>query len=228
MRRTLTIILLLLAAPLVHAEHDHETLFNKVSLQAEAQGEAPNDEMTVVLSAEQQGSDAAALAERVNENMTWALGLAGKVAAVRAETQSYSTWPMYDDGVITGWRVRQELQLKSQDFARLTELLGKLQERLQIVRMGFSPTAETRRQYENELITEAMQAFKERVAVIQQSMGNSDYRIIELHVGAGGSSPPIRMMAAEASTLSMARSAPVVEGGTSEVTVTVSGSVQFY
>ena len=41
--------------------------------QAEAQREVPNDEMRVILVAEQQGSDPAVLSEQVNATMTWAL-----------------------------------------------------------------------------------------------------------------------------------------------------------
>lgn len=232
MYRTLAGIVLLLTMPLAQA-HDAETLFNKVSLQAEAQREVPNDEMTVMLTAQAQGSDPAALAEKVNREMAWALELAAKESAVEAETRGYSTSPIYgrasssEGRVITGWHVRQQIQLKTIEFQKLTELLGTLQERLQITQMGFSPTTETRQKYQNELISEAMQAFKERVAIIQQNMDGRDYRIVELNVNTSGFGYRPMVMADMAMS-KMERTAPAVEGGTSEVTVTVSGSVQFY
>lgn len=226
MLRSLSIAVMLCLAPIIQA-HDEETLFNKVSLQAEAQREVPNDEMRVTLVAEQQGSDPATLSQRVNDDMTWALGRAQKADAVTAETQGYTTQPIYKDGVTRGWRVRQELQLKSTEFTRLTELLGKLQERLQIVQMGFRPTSATRQKHENELITEAMQAFKDRVAIIQQKMDGKDYRIIEINVNTSGFGyRPMAM--ADMAVSKMERSGPAVEAGTTEVTVTVSGSIQFY
>jgi predicted secreted protein len=59
-------------------------------------------------------------------------------------------------------------------------------------------------------------------------MDNMDYRIIELHVNTGGQRPPV-MYAERAMVQSMdARKAPAVEAGTSKLTVTVSGSVQFF
>lgn len=228
MLRTLTVAVLLLLAPLAHADHEHETLFNKVSLQAEAQREVPNDEMTVLVAAEHQGADPSALAERVNQDMAWALDLARQDASVKAETRGYTTQPIYKDGVISGWRVRQDLQLKTEEFAKLTELLGKLQEKLQITQMGFSPTPETQRQHQDELISEAMERFKERVAIIQKSMDDRDYRIIDLNVNTNGFGYRPMAMAADMSIAKMERAAPAVEGGTSQVTVTVSGSVQFY
>ena len=232
MLRIPTLAVLLLLMPFAQA-HDAETLFNKVSLQAEAQREVPNDEMTVMMAAEVQGSNPSELAERVNKDMAWALDLAKKQPAINAETHNYSTSPIYGKAsgsggrVITGWRVRQELQLKTTEFQKLTELLGTLQERLQLTQMGFSPTPETRQKHQNELISEAMQAFKERVAIIQQNMDGRDYRIVELNVNTSGFGyRPMAM--ADMAMSTMERAAPAVEGGTSEVTVTVSGSVQFY
>ncbi len=226
MLRTLTVIAALLLVPPLQA-HDEATLFNKVNLQAEAQREVPNDEMQVLLAAEHQGDDPAALAERVNQDMAWALDRARKTDTVDAETQAYSTRPIYEDGVIRGWRARQELQLKSSEFAKLTELLGTLQERLQIAQMGFSPAPETRQKHQDELISEAIRAFKDRVAIVQKNMDDRDYRIIELNVNTSGFGYRPMAMADRAMS-KMERSAPAVEGGTSEVTVTVSGSVQFY
>lgn len=228
MLRILTITTLLLLAPLVQAGDDHETLFNKVSLQAEAQREVPNDEMSVMLVAEHQGSEPSVLAERVNEDMDWALKRTKQADAIKAETRGYSTQPIYDDGVVRGWRVRQQLQLKSEDFAGLTELLGELQERLQIAQMGFSPTPETQQKHQDELITEAMERFKERVAIIRKSMDDRDYRIIDLNVNTNGFGHRPYAAMADMSMAKAERSAPAVEGGTSQVTVTVSGSVQFY
>lgn len=219
---------LLLFAANVQAEHGHEQLFNKVSLQAEAQRDVPNDEMTVLLVAEHQGAETAVLAERVNSDMAWALELANKQTDVDAETRAYSTQPMYKDGVIRGWRVRQELQLKSREFTDLTELLGMLQEKLQIARMAFNPTPETRRKHQNELITEAMAAFKERAGIIQKTMDGRDYRIIELNINTNGFGDRPYLAMAEMSMARMDRVAPAVEGGTSQVQVTVSGSIQFY
>lgn len=226
MLRILTVAVLVLLAPFARA-HDGETLFNKVSLQAEVQREVPNDEMTVTLATEHQGDNPERLAERVNQDMAWALEQVERKKSVKAETRSYSTYPMYKDGLIRGWRARQELQLRSQEFAQLTELLGGLQDRLQIVQMGFGTTPETRRKHQNELISEAMEQFRERVAIIRKNMDDKDYRIVELNVNTSGFG--YRPMAvADMAMSKMERSAPAVEGGTSEVTVTVSGSVQFY
>lgn len=221
-------VLLLMFSPFLLAD-GHETLFNKINLQAEVEREVPNDEMTVILAVEHQGATPSDLADRVNKDMAWALEQAKAVNAIAAKTRNYTTTPIYRDRerVISGWRVRQELELKSQDFPTMTQMVGKLQERLQVVQMGFSPTPETRRQHQNELISEAMEQFRERVAIVQQHMEGRDYRIVELHINTGGYGRPM-MMADYARAAAPEMAAPAVEAGTSQVQVTITGSVQFY
>ena len=209
--------------------HDDEVLFNRVNIQAQAEREVPNDEMQVLLVTEHQGKQPAAIADQVNADMDWALKRSKQVKGVEVSTASYQTYPIYKDRDVVGWRVSQELQLKSSDTTKLSELVGALQERLQVRRMQFNTTKATRDHYENELIDEALEAFKRRVEIVQKHMDGKDYRIIELHVNTGGYSGPVlyQERAAKFSTMAM-DAAPSVEAGTSKLTVTVSGSVQFF
>ena len=52
--------------------------------------------------------------------------------------------------------------------------------------MRFSPTRKTRVQYENELIQEAMMAFKQRVDIIKKHMDDKNFSIVNRHVNTGG------------------------------------------
>lgn len=221
-------ISLLFLAVAVHADHGHEQLFNKVNLQAEAQREIPNDEMTVIMAVEHQGESPPSLADRVNKDMAWTLEQVKKASAVTAKTRAYSTQPQYRNRIISGWRVRQELELRTGDFAGLTQLIGQLQERLQVVQMGFSPAAETRIKHENELIEAAMARFKERAEIVQGQMDGRDYRIVELHINTGGGYRPMMRMSEFAVSAADTVAAPAIEAGDSTMQVTVSGSVQFY
>jgi len=93
-------------------------------------------------------------------------------------------------------------------------MLGTLQQRLQITQMGFNPTSDTRKKHQNELVSEALEAFKERVAIVQKGMDGRDYRIVELNVNTSGfGRRPMAMMDMAASRMESA--APAVEGGTS-------------
>jgi predicted secreted protein len=208
--------------------HKAETLFNQVHVQVQSERDIPNDEMQSLLVSEHQGKHAGNLSSRVNEDIKWAVSIARKNKDIEVSTHAYQTHPIYKDRDVVGWRVSQELQLKSKNMAKLSELIGELQEKIQVRQMQFSASKETRDKVENELIEEAMLAFKRRASIIKKHMDEKDYRIVNLHINSNGHHPQImHAQQSRMKTASMA-SAPTVEAGTSKITVTVSGSVQFF
>lgn len=208
--------------------HENETLFNVVNLQAQAEREIPNDQMTVILVTEHEGTNAAKLAGVINENMEWALNIVKKSSFAKYQTKSYSTYPVYDeDQDIIGWRASQELEIKSENISGLGELTGRLQEKLQVRQMTFSPTDATRKKYEDELIEEAMEAFKSRIEIVKKHMDDKNHRLVNINISTGSYQPPY--MYDRGAPMAMEKAmAPAVEAGTSKITVTVSGSVQFF
>lgn len=160
--------------------------------------------------------------------MNWALSEAKGYNELEVATRGYQSSPIYDKRIIVAWRATQELQLTSQSMTRLTELAGKLQERLQIRQMLFRLTKKTQDQYQDELIEEALTAFKRRAEIVGRQMENRDYRIVELHVNSGGGQPPVMFAERAAMKAADVDFTPSVEAGTSTVIVTVSGSIQFY
>ena len=221
-----TFFVLLFFSMLVYA-HDEETLFNVVHLQAESEQEIPNDQMTTVLVAEHEGSDATEIAKMVNGDMDWALGIIKQKDDVDSKTTNYQTFPVYNKQQIIAWRASQSVEIRSRNIEELSKLVGILQERLQVRQMYFSPTDETRKQYEDKLIEEALQEFKSRVQIIKKHMDNMDHRIINISVNTGGGMPPVIYADTRMKTMAM-EAAPAVEAGTSKITVTVNGSVQFF
>ncbi len=208
--------------------HEEKTLFNQVYVQAVAARDVPNDEMLSLLVSEHQGKNASEQADNVNQDVKWAVARAKKNKAIEVSTRAYQSYPIYRDRDIVGWRVSQEIQLKSRDMAELSKLIGQLQDKLQVRQMHFSASRQTREQVENELIEEAMQAFNRRTGIIKKYMDEKDYRIVNLHINSNGQGPqPMRMQRSAVQSMEMT-SAPTVEGGTSTMTVTVSGSVQFF
>lgn len=221
-------ILLAVYLPVSAAGDDNnDALFNQVHLEASAERDVENDRLEVTLAVEIQGKEPGRIAAEVNEVMDWALKKAGPAGDIEAQTGSYQTYPVYRDQVVIAWRARQQLLLKSQKITELSELVGVLQEKLQVKQMHFSVSPETRREAENALISEAMQAFKQRIMTVQEHMDGSDYRIVNLHINTGSPSPVIYQERAMAMSTRDA-AAPAVESGSSEVTVTINGSVQFY
>ncbi len=222
-------ILLFLILPISSViAHENETLYNVVNIDASAEKEIPNDQMTVVLVSQHEGRSASEVSKQVNQEIGWALALVKLSTFIDTKTTNYQTYPIYNKQDITGWRTSQQLELKSTNVEGLSEAVGKLQEKLKIQQMYFGPTDATRKQYENQLIEEAMEAFKERVSIVGKHMENKDHRIINININSGGYNPPMLYQSRVMEKTMAMDSAPSVEAGTSKVTVTVNGSVQFF
>jgi len=220
-----TALITLLLVPLAVAAQAPETLFNLVTLNAQAEREVPNDLLSAVLAAEAEGADPAQLSADVNRTMQAALALAKGYGAVRARSGGYQTFPIYDKTRIARWRVRQELRLESADFAAATDLIGKLQANLVVTGMALSVSPESRRLAENTLIPEALAAFEERARLVREAMKAKGHRMRDLQISAGGTVYPVPFAAA-ARGMSASAPSPAVEAGTTRVLITVSGTIQ--
>ncbi|WP_303909199.1 SIMPL domain-containing protein [Thiohalomonas denitrificans] len=204
------------------AAADDEAVFDRVSLQAEVSREVENDRMRAVLAVQEEGSDPAQLAERINQAMRWALGQVESFESVTGETGGYRTRPVYQKGTLTHWRAVQSLRLESGDFTALSSLVGQLQEKIQVQSMGFEVSEKTRRAAENDLIDDALGAFKVRAERVRQNLGAGDWRIVQLNIGTRGNGPgPVYRMETMAE-----RAPPAVKGGETTVSVIVSGTIQ--
>lgn len=202
-----------------------ETLFNLVSLSAQAEREIPNDLLTATLAAEAEGADPAQLADGINRTMQRALATALAYKSVKAQSAGYQTTPVYEKNRVARWRVRQELRLESGDFAAATELIGKLQATLMVAGLNLSVSGESRRKAENALIADALAAFEERARVVRDALKTKGYRMRDLQVSTGGAPPrPMLSMARQMSAESVAQ--PAIEPGSTRILVTVSGTVQ--
>ena len=223
-----SLLFALLVAPLAVTAQAPETLFNLVSLSAQAEREIPNDLLTATLAAEAEGADPAQLADGVNHTMQRALAGALAYKSVKTQSAGYQTIPVYDKNRVARWRVRQELRLESADFAAATELIGKLQSNLMVTGLALSVSGEARRRAENALIAEALAAFDERARVVRDAMKAKGYRVRDLQVSPGGAPPrPVFAMAARAMS-SESLAPPAVEAGSTRILVTVSGTIQLH
>ncbi len=202
--------------------------YNTVELQAEAQRELANDTVTANLYVEFNDASPAALAAAVNKATNEALRVAKETPGVRVRSGNNQTYPVYAKGnVLQGWRARAEVRLESRDFEAASRLIGRLQAGMQLGNTAFAVSPEARRQAENELIAEAIAAFKARADIVRGALGGRGYKIQRISVNAGYSAPPprfaiARVMAAGAPEVA----APNFEGGVSMVTVSVSGAIE--
>ncbi|MEX3900041.1 putative secreted protein [Paraburkholderia youngii] len=198
-----------------------------LSLNAQASAEVPQDEVEITLFYEQEASEPSALTSTLNQRADAALQKARGVAGVTARSGAFSIFPSTDrDGRISAWRGRTEVVLESRDFAAASKLAGQMASIMQVGNVRFSLSPEAQRAAEQRLSGEAIKSFREQAAASSQAFGFSGYSIREVNVNHSGVMPRPMMMSARAMGAD-AKSAPMpLEGGTSTVTVNVSGSVQ--
>lgn len=216
-------ILVLSAANLARAA-DEAPRYNQIHFQVERSRPVDNDRMQATLSLTAEDDNAARLADQINRTMDGAVKTAKARAKIEVRTGSYRTYPVYDKTKIRRWRATQELLLESSDFAELGGLIGQLQERLQVASINFSVSPARRAAVEDELIAQALDAFKQRAELVRRQLAAKGYRIVDVSINTGGGVPVPMMRAAVMETTSVAP--PAVEAGTSTLTVNVGGVIE--
>jgi predicted secreted protein len=202
--------------------------YNTIELQADAQREVANDTLSASLFVELNDANPAALANAINKAANEALRVARDYKSVRVRSGNNQTYPVYAKGnVLQGWRGRAEIRIESRDFEAASGLIGKLQAGMQLGSLSFSVSPEARRQTENELIAEAIGAFKSRADIVRGALAGRGYKILRLNVNSGSSAPPPRFAMARALAAGAPEvAAPNLEGGVSLVTVTLGGAIE--
>jgi predicted secreted protein len=199
---------------------------HRARFQVESTRDVENDWITAVVGVTAEDANPAALADRVNKDMAWALEQAKAETKVKAKSGGYSTWPIQEEGRLRRWQASQQLVLEGSDSAAMTRLVGALQSRLQLVSFQFSVSDERRSKVQEELVTEALAAFRTRAALVAKGLGASGYTLDDVSVETASPGYPVPMMRAE---MAMAKSdmaaPPAVEAGTSRVAVSVQGSI---
>jgi predicted secreted protein len=221
-RALLTGLLLICAAPLTAAE---ALRYNQIHLQAQSTMTVGNDHMEALLSVFGEDSDTAKLAVQINTTMSQALKTAKQYPKVEVGSGQYQTYPVFGKDTVKRWRATQEVSLESADTAALVQLIGKLQQSLQVNSIRFSVSPALRTKSEDQLIDQALAAFQARAERVRKNLGAKSYRIVDLNVGSSGATPPpYPVMRAQA--MDSAVAAPAVESGNSQLTVNAEGTIE--
>jgi predicted secreted protein len=96
---------------------------------------------------------------------------------------------------------------------------------MQLAGMQFAVSPEARQKAENEMLADAIAAFRARAEIARSALGGKSYRIQRLGLNTSSNgAPPRPMLRAMAADAAMA--APPVEAGESVILVNASGSVE--
>lgn len=208
--------------------------YNIIHLSAESSKEVANDLMKAQVYVLKAGNDPRDLADQVNRVLNAARQTAESCTEVKVQSGNYETHPLshWDDtkkeNVQTGWQVTANLMLESRDFKQLSDLIGRLQGDMQLGQVGFAVSPMEQQLAENDLMVEAIQAFKTRARIVGGALGTEAYQLKEMTVQTTGRNrgyypSQMRMLAAGAAA---EVEAPQFNEGTSTITVTVNGAIE--
>lgn len=218
------VLALLVSVPAFAAQE--ATPRDQVTFRVEATREVPNDWMAATLGVEEESSDAAGLAARVNQRMAAALALATQDTRLTVSSGAYQTQPVYDKTRIARWRASQDLVIETGEIGALADMAGKLQAQGLLLRgVSFSVAPETKKRLDDELTVEALSVFRERAGLIARGLGRRGWNLVHLTLGESGMPVPFydrRSMAMEAAP----SVAPAFESGRSTLRVEVNATVE--
>ena len=195
-----------------------------VTVTASATSNVANDRMQAMLRAEADNADAAQAASDVNGRIARALSRARSVAGVDVSTTGYSSFQITEPNQPPRWRVSQTLVVEGSDFAALAGLVSRMQanDGLVLSALNFSVSAATRRAAEDALTQRAIKNWQQRAQSAAQGFGSTAWRAGRITIQTNDFGRPQPMLRASMAAAD-ARAPVAVEGGMSEVTVTVSG-----
>jgi predicted secreted protein len=222
--RILCCLLIVSHAPVMANADDRQ--YNQVRFQVQRSQAVANDLMRALLSVHEEDTDPAALADRINKTMSWALETVADYEALKITTAGYGIQPVYRKETLQGWRGDQDLQITGSDLAVVSDLIGKLQARLQLRSVSFLVSDDKRSGVEDQLIRQALDACQERARLIADQLGFKSYRIVDLNVSTGGEiiRPQERLYVRAAAAEGIA--APAFEAGESKLVVSVDAAVE--
>jgi predicted secreted protein len=219
-------VVLLAAAGSAPGRADGPPTYDRVTLSVSATRDVANDTLIAIMYAQREGASAADLATEVNATVAQAVEAAEQTQGIKVQTLDYQTHPVHNkDQTFVAWRVRQALQLASQDPRTLARLIAQLQRSLALQSMSYAVSPPLRASVEDALIAEAVEAFGRRADLVARRLARPGYRIVALDVETTPGPMPRPVAYAGRAMLAEA-AAPALEAGTQEVSVTIRGTVE--
>ena len=202
--------------------------YNRVNFQVEVSREVANDLLVANLIVEIQDKEPALVTQRLNNVLNDALEKASAFSTVKASSGNQNTRPVYNKNKVDTWHGYAEIHLESLDFKATGELIMQLQQRMQLANIQFNISPDTRAQVENELITEAIKAFRTRASAISSAMGTNTYKNVNLSISNSGGKPTPHPRAMMRNVMALEASIPAPEfaSGDSRMAVQINGAIE--
>lgn len=215
------LVLLIVSITSVAVSADENGQYNRVSISSRQTSGLSNDILNATLAVEMEGENPSALMASVNQSMQWALKQTESFQNLDVSTGNYHVHVLRQkNSHFNNWQASQILHVSGSDLEEVSKVVGLLQDRLQIKSMYFDLSPAVRDEEENNLIIRALDAFKARAMLISRNMGAENYAIVNISVMTN--EPGVRPMR----LMKVASSMPAVKADKSQLSVTVSGTIE--
>ena len=195
----------------------------------------PNDEAQMYWSVSSQAKtlkEATAQAiKTMNEGLTQIKAVSDQL---QLQTQSMNSYPVYGETKgnqtpkIVAWRVSQSLEVIAPNIDLVPQVIEKVNGTLALDNLNFRVSDEAKAKQDESLYKMAVADATRRAVWIAQSVGSSPAKVElqALRFGSNGVPRPMNvLMRASAKAMDSAVPAPVVEAGTSDLSLTVTAEV---
>lgn len=164
-----------------------------VSFNVEEEKEIDRDLLQVNLFYQTEGKNLADLNKTISERLNKAIALVKQYPAVEIKGNSRNTMVQYDNkGKKTGWVARADFTLESKDSQALSDVVSALDDTLAIANMSATVSSEKLMSVENELTQAALEKFKNKATLIQNSLQMKNYRVVDLDVSSANERNNVR------------------------------------
>lgn len=225
---SLSVVLLLSVSPLsvVHASDNAKG--HSVNFQINEQMNAENDMLQLSLQSIQEAPNSKDAINQINRQMAQALQALEALGLDKSQLQlnsgNYQINPVYNkQRQISHWRGQQTLAIEVYDLALVSKVLSAAQKHLTYQSMQFGLSTERRQQLSQQLLVKALKNYQQQAELIAEQLGAQRYQLLQTNINSSRAIPLARMAYAAPAAMEMADAA--VASGSSEVKITVSGTL---
>lgn len=211
-----------------------------VNLNSEARRMVMPDRVSASLNADERGTTAVSVQNKVNQKAQAVKAAAARVPGVKFTTSQYNVYRINDGWIYDAngkrerkgteeWQATQTFNIDSADAEAIQKLAGELQAQgLTMQGFNFYLSREANDKIKEELVGEAVASLKAQAERVAGFLGERTIRIARLDVnssGGGGYPRPMMAYAAKAEGAARDMAAPVAAPDELEVNVSVSAEV---
>lgn len=225
MKKYLLILMTMLLSATAQAESLH---YNIISLSASAEKTVARDTMRVVFSIEEMGKNRQEVSNQTTTRSNRVIQAARQNRALKAELSSRNTYSytLKNQKNTLQWQDSATITVVSSDFGALEKFIAQVQKYAAVQSLSFYTSRQKQSKMEEDLIQQAIQAFRKKAQSITQALGKKQYQIVEMSIDQQHNHAPM-MYRTEGVMLASAKAAtPDTEAGEESLRLQVSGRIQ--